>query len=467
MILPFSYVWVNSWSGKNNASNYWIKNTLICLVENPLLVSWQVTNHEKVKAYILVWLFSYIHSSSTSLSSCIANCRLSETLTSRLLEYSRFSECNDDKNRGEYQEYRSSSRASSSSSHVSSSRRSSSTASSISSEASRRSLDYFSRSLPQDTPSLPDKRSSHHPRGQTQKQKVRKREHKSTDRGGIFSCHRENSSSSNSSSIRDSPPDSSLSLSSSGHHPSSPTMSSFEWLPLEYWERSPACREAKLDHMDRMDHFCDANREYLILQTTLFERDVTLETNMFPYDTPRGIEHWTLWSRADMTHEDVCKYVNNWLCLHMPHVCRWNYDDNSGDRSIDLFHVHVYIETIPNTATSTHPLSSSSSPLPSPLPRLVSPSAAASSDSSVRCSLLAPKTDDVSYSRKTCHDEGGGDDDEGDDDEGDDDDAVMNPPAHFIAVCGVDSMSDSTVCSGCASDSDSESDTDWHWHGGN
>lgn len=31
----------------------------------------------------------------------------------------------------------------------------------------------------------------------------------------------------------------------------------------------------------------------------------------------------------------------------MPHVRRWQYDDNSGERSIDLFHVHVFIETAP------------------------------------------------------------------------------------------------------------------------
>lgn len=119
-------------------------------------------------------------------------------------------------------------------------------------------------------------------------------------------------------------------------------------LPMAYWERSPGCREAKLDHMEKMDHFCGDEREYLILQTTLWKRFYTLERNMFPYDTPPGIEHWTLWCREEMSPQDVCDYVNKWLCKHMPHVRRWNYDDNSGDRSIELFHVHVYIETDPN-----------------------------------------------------------------------------------------------------------------------
>lgn len=119
-------------------------------------------------------------------------------------------------------------------------------------------------------------------------------------------------------------------------------------LPMEYWERSPDCREAKLDHMEKMDHFCGDEREYLILQTTLWKRFHTLERNMFPYDTPAGIEHWTLWCREEMSPQDVCDYVNKWLCKHMPHVQRWNYDDNSGDRSIELFHVHIYIETDPH-----------------------------------------------------------------------------------------------------------------------
>lgn len=35
----------------------------------------------------------------------------------------------------------------------------------------------------------------------------------------------------------------------------------------------------------------------------------------------------------------------------MPQVRRWNYDDNLGERSIELFHVHVFIETIPYSFT--------------------------------------------------------------------------------------------------------------------
>ena len=130
----------------------------------------------------------------------------------------------------------------------------------------------------------------------------------------------------------------------------------YEWLPMEYWERSPGCKEAKLDHMDRIDHFCGEDREYLILQTTLWNRYITLELNMFPYETPFGIEHWTLWCRDELSHNEVCRYVENWLRKNMPNVRRWNYDSNSGDRSIDLFHVHVYIETRPDLSSRDSPI---------------------------------------------------------------------------------------------------------------
>ncbi len=48
-----------------------------------------------------------------------------------------------------------------------------------------------------------------------------------------------------------------------------------------------------------------------------------------------------------MSHREIVQYVENWLSRNMPHVRRWNYDDNAGEKSIELFHVHVYIETIP------------------------------------------------------------------------------------------------------------------------
>lgn len=55
----------------------------------------------------------------------------------------------------------------------------------------------------------------------------------------------------------------------------------YEPLPLEYWERSDGCREAKFNHMDKIDRLC-SSRERLVLLTTLYEEDTVLETNMFP-----------------------------------------------------------------------------------------------------------------------------------------------------------------------------------------
>jgi len=124
------------------------------------------------------------------------------------------------------------------------------------------------------------------------------------------------------------------------------TSSRYERLPLEYWERSDDCKEAKWAHMDRLDRL-GASRERLVLLTTLWEEDTVLEPNMFPYVTPSGIKHYTLWSVHDMTHNEICSFVEDWLLKHMPQVRRWEYDDNSGDRSINLFHVHVFIETVP------------------------------------------------------------------------------------------------------------------------
>jgi hypothetical protein len=240
--------------------------------------------------------------------------------------------------------HRSSSKASHTSSHCSLASRYSSTstlASSSSSHSSRTNLDYFSRSMEANrgrSRSRESRETYHHP----------KRQQNVTGRSQFLDYR----SDSRCSFISSSSP---RHHSDYSHHEEYLSRNrsqysrttSFELLPMAYWERSPGCREAKLDHMERMDHFCDDDREYLILQTSLWERNITLETNMFPYDTPPGVEHWTLWCREEMTHAEVCEYVESWLRKHMPRVRRWNYDSNSGERSIDLFHVHVYIETIP------------------------------------------------------------------------------------------------------------------------
>mmetsp|Transcript_15757 Transcript_15757/g.14259 ORF Transcript_15757/g.14259 Transcript_15757/m.14259 type:complete len:122 (+) Transcript_15757:467-832(+) len=97
--------------------------------------------------------------------------------------------------------------------------------------------------------------------------------------------------------------------------------------------------------MDKIDNLID--REELVLLTSLYNKNIKLEPNMFPYLTPSCIDHYTLWSRRDLTHKEIVKYVDDWLSKNLPHVRRWQYDDNCGDRSINLFHVHVYIEIQP------------------------------------------------------------------------------------------------------------------------
>ncbi|KAE8989019.1 hypothetical protein PR003_g22234 [Phytophthora rubi] len=113
-------------------------------------------------------------------------------------------------------------------------------------------------------------------------------------------------------------------------------------LYIEYWSRTDECKERKWDHLDEIAEKYGTAEEH-IFATTLKGRSALLEPNMFPYDTPAGIEHWTLWHVKDLNHEQVKQYVENWIDANAPHVQRWNYDDNP-ERSIDIFHVHVYFQ---------------------------------------------------------------------------------------------------------------------------
>ena len=120
----------------------------------------------------------------------------------------------------------------------------------------------------------------------------------------------------------------------------------FSYLPLEFWERTEECKDAKSKHMFRVDNI-GITREQVIRLTSLYDQDIVLERNMFPYDTPKCIEHFTLWSSTDLSHNEILHYVDNWISIYKPHVRRWQYDDNQGERSFQIFHVHVFIEIIP------------------------------------------------------------------------------------------------------------------------
>ncbi|KAG7402073.1 hypothetical protein PHYBOEH_007287 [Phytophthora boehmeriae] len=113
-------------------------------------------------------------------------------------------------------------------------------------------------------------------------------------------------------------------------------------LYIEYWSRTDECKERKWDHLDEIAENYGSAEEH-IFATTLKGRTACLEPNMFPYATPAGIEHWTLWHVKDLNHEQVKQYVENWIDANAPHVESWNYDDNP-ERSIDIFHVHVYFQ---------------------------------------------------------------------------------------------------------------------------
>lgn len=76
---------------------------------------------------------------------------------------------------------------------------------------------------------------------------------------------------------------------------------------------------------------------------------------MFPYNTPQGIEHWTLWSRRDLGVPEVERYVGNWIKTQRPEVVRWNLDENA-ERSINIYHVHVYFQVVPDDQVRPPPV---------------------------------------------------------------------------------------------------------------
>lgn len=57
--------------------------------------------------------------------------------------------------------------------------------------------------------------------------------------------------------------------------------SRYEKLPITYWQRSDECLEAKHRHVEKIDRLCES-REMLVLYTTLYNKDIALEKNMFP-----------------------------------------------------------------------------------------------------------------------------------------------------------------------------------------
>jgi hypothetical protein len=114
-------------------------------------------------------------------------------------------------------------------------------------------------------------------------------------------------------------------------------------LTLEYWDRTDECHQRKRAHLDSLDDSSET-REEKIFRTTLKDVDVAVEPNMFAYETPEDVLHYTFWSRKDASNEDVERAVEKWIAEEKPDVIEWDFDlSNLEDGlSIHIYHVHVF-----------------------------------------------------------------------------------------------------------------------------
>lgn len=125
----------------------------------------------------------------------------------------------------------------------------------------------------------------------------------------------------------------------------SPSRGSRRKLRIGPWKRSDSVAREKSVRLAWMDRTYRGNREQFVLERVLRRRDVLVEPNRFPYMLPPDIEHWTIWSRTTFRHRELCEYIEAWLEARAPHnVISWNYDDNRGRRTIDVWHVHIYFQ---------------------------------------------------------------------------------------------------------------------------
>ncbi len=113
-------------------------------------------------------------------------------------------------------------------------------------------------------------------------------------------------------------------------------------LAIERWTRDEATTRRKRDHMDALDArggFYGVEAE--IERAVLANADVAIEVNAFPYATPRGVTHMTLWSRREMREMEVVEWTSRWLRENAPRVDSWNFDVNE-NTSVDVPHYHVF-----------------------------------------------------------------------------------------------------------------------------
>lgn len=125
----------------------------------------------------------------------------------------------------------------------------------------------------------------------------------------------------------------------------SPTRGSSRTIRIGPWRRSDAVMAEKSIRLAWMDRTYRGNRERYVMEHVLRRRETYLEPNRFPYQLPPDISHWTIWSRKDFNHDQLCEYIKAWLDARKPHnVVAWNYDDNWGRRTIAVWHVHIYFQ---------------------------------------------------------------------------------------------------------------------------
>jgi hypothetical protein len=125
----------------------------------------------------------------------------------------------------------------------------------------------------------------------------------------------------------------------------SPTKGSTRTIRLGPWRRNDKVMAEKSARLAWMDRTYRGNREKFVMEHVLRRRETYLEPNRFPYQLPPGMEHWTIWSRRDYGHKELCEYIEAWLDARRPHnVVAWNYDDNRGRKTISVWHVHIYFQ---------------------------------------------------------------------------------------------------------------------------
>jgi len=125
----------------------------------------------------------------------------------------------------------------------------------------------------------------------------------------------------------------------------SPSRNSTRTILIGPWKRSDEVARRKNARLSWMDRVYRGDRERFVNEEVLDGRDVLLEPNAYPYFLPPDIEHWTIWARRSMEHHELCDYIQGWLDARKPHnIVAWNYDDNRGRRTIDIWHVHIYFQ---------------------------------------------------------------------------------------------------------------------------